>query len=188
MKLLSVVVLIIGYIVNNIDNTTDNIDNALSNIDNTTGVPQWNIPQNINHANHVKWNIPNIGITTNKRYKSKRPPSDVAMYVRSIAAKYQIQPAAILAACYHERGIKNWYDPFLCGFGATDDLNWNKSKWGGWQKQIRLFAKRANRCGYFKVGTNITIQHAQMFAKNCYKTTAWQNYGRIVNYINGFKI
>lgn len=169
MKLLSIFIFIIGYMLSNINNPIKEI-------------PQWNIPQNT----QVSWNIPNID--TVKKYNSKQPPKEVVSYVYKIAAKYQIQPAAILAACYHERGIKNWYDPFLCGFGATDNLNWNMSKWGGWQKQIRLFAKRANNCGYFKIGTHITKHHAQNFARHCYKTTAWQNYGRIVNYIKAFEI
>lgn len=155
---------------------------------------QWNIPQNKSmqwnipkyDSNFVNWSIPKY-VYSSKKYTGRKPPQEVVNYAKQIAVQYGIEAAAILAACYHERGIKNWYDDFLCGFGATDDLNWNKSRWGGWQKQIRLFAKRANRCGYFKVGITITTTHAQNFARYCYKTTAWQNYGRIVSYLHEFR-
>ena len=144
----------------------------------------WRLPEISNNDNLLNWKLP-VNITTTKYSKTKVPPQDVIAYARRLAIQFNIVPAVILGACYHERMLLNWYDDFACGFGAISNnrRDW-KAKYSGWQRQMRLFAKRANRCNMFRSLPN--VYNAQMFAKNCYKTEAWRNYSKVANYTKIF--
>lgn len=176
MRVISVLCICLGIWANSKQSNTINWE--------INSVPQWQIN---NTSYSAQWKIPISKIT--KIHSTKRPPQEVINYAKQLAAQYRIEAVAILAACYHERGIINWYDDFLCGFGAINNRpsTWNHARFGGWEKQLTRFAKRANNCGYFRIGSQINTLHAQNFARYCYKTEAWQNYSRIIGYIGYFR-
>lgn len=113
-------------------------------------------------------------ITGNVRFKNA--PQDVINLARQHTDN-EMQAKFLLSLCYHERGIKNWYDNYLCGYGATD-TKWY-SKYAGWQKQLSYSGTKVR--GWFR---NKTINHDTTlgFAKYAYGTTDWQHYSRVWEY------
>ena len=146
----------------------------------------WRLPkQTVSSNDLLNWQLPTITQSSVKHSRTKVPPQDLIIYARQLGQRYNIVPSVILGACYHERMLLNWYDDFACGFGAisSNRKDW-KRKYAGWQRQMRLFAKRANRCNMFR--TLPTAYQAQMFAKNCYKTEDYSHYKRVAGYTRNF--
>jgi hypothetical protein len=109
-------------------------------------------------------------------YKSKTAPLDVVELARKHTNNEQ-QAKFLLALCYHERGIKNWYDNYLCGYGATDTV-WY-SKYSGWQKQLSYAGHRVRKWfGNRDINYNTTLG----FAKYSYGTTDWKHYSQVWKY------
>jgi hypothetical protein len=126
-------------------------------------------------------------------YRSKTPPQDVVNYLtNTIKVRYPSVPVWVyLAICYHERGIKNWRDNHLCGYGSYDGAKTGWKSSNGWKYQIDNLARiihRDRHTGRFQgANTGLTCHEYQMFAKHSWKTTDWQNHCKSATYAQHFK-
>ena len=168
-------------------NKNNQMSNENVNTPNTVDVPytvDWS-PSRVNDVPYIVNWYPKItqsaiynGTPSKLRLGRRYIPQDVV----NLAFQYtnsREQALFLLAMCYHERGIKGWYDSFLCGYGATD-TKWY-SKYSGWQKQLRYASSKVRR--YFN-NRLVSNQTAQGFARDSYKTTHWWNYANTWNYYN----
>jgi hypothetical protein len=116
---------------------------------------------------------------------------DVPSFVSDIAVEYtleyDVQPAVFLAIAWHERaGVYGWRDDFIFGYGAYDNGNSNTwpSKFAGWETQ---WDNAAPKIGQFFSENEPSSESFQRFARNIYKTTAWQSYRTAYKHYLRFK-
>lgn len=144
----------------------------ISNLDTYSQQRNW-VMSDLN--NYPLYTVKQSSVVRGRRVGNMRiPPQDVIdsafLYTNTREQAY-----FLLSLCYHERGIKNWYDDFLCGYGATDTV-WI-SKYKGWKNQLR-FAARHKVNKYFK-NRRVNLVTTLGFAKHSYGTTDWEHYSTV---------
>jgi hypothetical protein len=100
-------------------------------------------------------------------------PSEIKDTAVYYGKQYGVEPAVFLAIAWHERGAyRGWYDDYVFGYGAYDKKPWAK-QFSGWKKQ---WENAAPKIGTFFSGKTPSVENFQAFARDIYKTTAWQSY------------
>jgi len=100
-------------------------------------------------------------------------PSDVYVMASHYAQKYNVPLAIFLGIAWHERAsVYGWHDDYVFGYGAYDNGNW-PAQYAGWEKQ---WAFAAPKIGRFFSRNNPSSESFQAFARDIYKTTAWESY------------